>query len=55
MGSTTNQASTRANGLPIKAQIKGGGFRWNHNQASGPVVRTRVKGGGLKVNHSQSR
>jgi hypothetical protein len=55
MASTTNQASIRANGLPIKAQIKGGDLKWNHNQASGPVVRTRVKGGGLKLNHSQGR
>jgi hypothetical protein len=55
MESTTNQASTRANGLPIKAQIKGGGITFNHNQASGPVVRTHVKAGGLKTNHSQSR
>jgi hypothetical protein len=55
MESKTNQASIRADGLPIKAQIKGGGVRMNHNQASGPVVRTRVKGGGVMFNHSQSR
>jgi hypothetical protein len=55
MESTTNQASIPANGLPIKAQIKRGGFRWNHNQTGGPIVRTHVKGGGLRQNHSQSR
>jgi hypothetical protein len=55
MESTTNQASIRANGLPIKAQIKGGGMSLNHNQASGPVVRTRVKGGGREWQHNQSR
>lgn len=41
--------------MRVKASVKAGGYRWNHNQTvKGLRVRSGVRTGGPTLNHNQT-